>query len=817
MSYIANRYNYCSPLSSAPGLFNEDNAVQNLRYFNLADNVLDGSCVLMGGNVGLWDSITSDADGNLSSPYIITVTEPMTVNAFRLISNSYCFPVAFTVEFYNEGSLIYSIDETANTAYEYVYYMPATLQATSYVISITKLSRGNSVACVYNTYNPGYVKRSDEAVLVCQEACNGSALMVFTGSDNLRVGCKDTTHIINHSFHTDSLVYEALDTSSPINVHTRMKDPSRRVYGKVYVTYTDPMLSSETTVDTSDTAYNSSSEQVIDGNAVALDKVFKLYENNLTGEYIPIAAEDQVGWTSAQVSGPDGMFSEPYPYVRINFASRPITNLTITFGSDAHPVDFAVDFLTVDGTSVTKTFSDYDSSVVTITDKVADVVAITLTVHKVSKEGYPVTVLEMPLMSTIAYEEGSANKLMSIDLLEELTYEDDIEALGGVSANETTIVFDNSDRAFFFNNKDSLVASQLKRNRKIVPWLGVKVLPDEIEWYSLGTYWTYKWSVPVNGLTATAVAFDTLGLLDTTDYTDHYVLVDKSLGELIEYVLTDAKKTFAFIEYRIDPALYNITIPFAWFERGSHTAALRKISQCYPMHIYCDRDGNICAAPQRLDVGYHYDAWSDSTNVISKSYSSLYTTLPNIISVTAYSPVVTQQQLVTDNFVFNVGSVPTRTLNFSSPYVSDLVVEVDCDASVQYTYVAYSWGIEFIFTGYGNVRSITCSGNIVDISNSAVITRRDEDSIRLNGAVTRDISSDFIQTSDHAILLLDRLSSLSEDDKYDATVDYRGDISLTINDPILLYDGIAPNNRYIIKRHQLYWNGALSGSAELNT
>ena len=34
---------------------------------------------------------------------------------------------------------------------------------------------------------------------------------------------------------------------------------------------------------------------------------------------------------------------------------------------------------------------------------------------------------------------------------------------------------------------------------------------------------------------------------------------------------------------------------------------------------------------------------------------------------------------------------------------------------------------------------------------------------------------------------------------------------------VLISNGIAPDNRYNIKRHELHWNGALTGSAYLNT
>jgi hypothetical protein len=478
-----------------------------------------------------------------------------------------------------------------------------------------------------------------------------------------------------------------------------------------------------------------------------------------------------------------------------------------------------VEFIHDNDTSTFVPIVGNSSDSVLITEEPITAKAVIVYITKAAKPNLPVAILEVSILSTLLYKGyADASDIMSIDLLEELTYEDEVEALGGVSANEATVVLDNSSGAFYFNNDRSVVSKLLRRNRKIEPWLGVEIVPGVIEWYKQGTYWSYRWNVPVGNLTATVVGFDTIGLLGTTSYEAHYVYRDKSLGELVDIVLNDAKSHLYFLRWKVDPALYEVTVPYAWFGPDSHAAALRKISQAYPMHIYCDKDGVICAAPQKLHMDFYYDTWSDSTNVISKEYGSLYTTLPNIVNVTVHIPqLVENTNLVSDNLAFNVSTNPARKLNFNNPYISDIVVTVDKDASVNYTYTVYSWGIEFTFTGFGTVRSISCSGTSLDVSNTAVLTRRDDNSIKLNGAVTRDVNADFIQTSELAKLILDRIFSLSAADKYDATVTYRGDIALSINDPILLLDGIAPDNRYNIRRHQLFWNGALTGVADLNT
>ena len=74
MSYTANQYNHCTPLSSTAGLVAPDPVVVDKKYFTLHDNKLDGSYFPVSGDVGLWGAVVSDNDGTLSSPFVITVS-----------------------------------------------------------------------------------------------------------------------------------------------------------------------------------------------------------------------------------------------------------------------------------------------------------------------------------------------------------------------------------------------------------------------------------------------------------------------------------------------------------------------------------------------------------------------------------------------------------------------------------------------------------------------------------------------------------------------------------------------------------------------
>lgn len=846
MAYSANQYNYSTPLSSSTSFTDASTSVVDKKYFTLFDNVLDGSYYPISGDVGLWGNSLADSSGLLASPFVVTVEETIALGAVVINGSTYCYPVDLTITLYNGSTVLHSETFTGINTPSRVYVFSETYNVTKYTVSVSRISKPGAVAMLHRSYD-AFVVRGIDTLTLSQKAIRTAepqSTVPLTGRDAFAVKTsatkhitntvaaraerfapkltEDTSHIINTVSARDNLVLSFVDSGALRNIHSVMKDYSRRIYGKVYITYTDPMRSNETSVETSGTAYNSNAEQVLDGTKEVSNKYFTLYDNDLSGSYLVSSENSQVGWTSNVLSDANGSFVVP-PYLLVRFASRPITQLTL-YLDDSHGClieDFIVTFGHPDGTDTSHTITGNTATQVELVDSVLtkDAVYVKITVLKVSKPFYPATIVDLPVVSTVLYVGyKDTSDLVSIDLLEELTYEDDIEALGGVSANEVTVILDNTDRTFSITNKESPFARQLQRNRKIVPWLGAEIVRGEIEWYTLGTYWSYSWDVPYDSPVASVRAFDTIGLLGTSPFTDHQVLINTSLGSLIDYVMNDAKKTLDFLEWVVADELYDVIIPYAWFQPTNHAAALRRISLCYPMHIYCDRQGRVCAAPQRLRLDYHYDTWSNHTNVVSKTFSSLHTVVPNIVTVSVINPrVVDNEQLVSDSLVLAVNGTLEYTLNFSKPYLSNLQLTVDKDSTVSYTYKTYSWGVVFTFTGTGEVRSIVCAGTALDTSNKSTISRRDEASINSNGMVTRDVSADFIQTHSLATHIIDRLFELSDNDKYDVEVEYRGDIALSINDPIKLLDGISPDNRYNIKRHQLSWNGGLTGSAELNT
>jgi hypothetical protein len=633
-------------------------------------------------------------------------------------------------------------------------------------------------------------------------------------TDNATLRLNAARAKITNRFKRNNSIIVRLDGSSlPTNIHTVMKEATRTIYGKVLVTYMSPLVDEKLAITSNGIAYNSNVNQLYNASLDSSFIVTRLNNFKLDSSSYLMGDNTEVGWWSSFLSKTDGTFTTD-PTLHMAFIPRLVMSLSIVSSAvhDIILVDYTVQ-VTSNGVVLTYEVTantNFDNLIASV---IPEVSAIDVIVHKINKANTPANIVEITTASTVTYEHEN---LISIDLLEELSYNDEVESLGGISANDVHINIDNTDKQFYFNNSESLIAKQLKKNRRIIPYLGAEVVPGQIEWHKLGTYWSYSWDVPVGNLYARVVAFDTLGLLKTFDFYKHQVYINYSLGTLIEFVLMDAKLTYTLLEWIIDSSLYSVIIPYAWFERNNHMAALEKIAQCYRLNIYCDRDGKIVAVP-RYAIGSSYDEWSDSTNIINKSYPTLYTDVSNTINVYVTSIQVTNGPVLNFTSIIPIDGEYELTLASSYPIISNVSVTIGKDAGVSYSYEKYSWGVVFKFTGLGNVNSIMVSADYVLAKKDSIATSSNKELVQMDGVKVLTIDSPFIQTFDHALSLADSILQDAAVDIYDADVEYRGDISLTVNDPIILNNGIAPTKNYFIKRHELLWDGSLNGRAKINT
>lgn len=606
-------------------------------------------------------------------------------------------------------------------------------------------------------------------------------------------------------------VLKIATASFGLNVSNLMKATERRIHGRVEVTYANAVK--DTAITINDGAYSSSGENLTNQSVLSSVKFFRLYDNKLDGSYVVAGSGSEVGWWPKGM--PNGNTYNSGTTLRVSFTQRNLYGFSTSFDELDYLVDFSIRFIGNSNSTIrTLNVEDNESSTYKIDDVIENVTGIEIQFNSTSRPNRPAILLELGIVSSITYEDSN---LINLSLLEELSYEDSLEKLGGVSANELTVNFNNEDKSFYFNNPESRIAGYIKKNRKVRAWLGVDVPDsDSTIWSPIGTFWTYSWDVPVGSLIAKMTAFDTIGLLGTQTYYDHQVYRNMSMGALVDTVLTSAKSSFSFLQWRVDAELYDIIIPVAWFEYASYAAALNRIASCDLVNIYCARDGSIVASKRLSGVQSPDDVWSDATNIVSKNYPTLYTTPANYLDVYVTDVNSIEHEILrVEGVAHSVTAGDVRSFNFSGPVESVSTLSVDSSAS--YEYEAYSWGIRLTFTSTGILRSIVATGEALEVKAVTSVHLQDAASIDDNGIVPCEIRSDFIQTTEHASRLANYLYGRAVDSIYDVEVDYRGDIALTLNNKISLPEGIAPNNLYFIKRHELHWNGALNGSARLNT
>jgi hypothetical protein len=606
-------------------------------------------------------------------------------------------------------------------------------------------------------------------------------------------------------------VLKIATASFGLGVSSLMKQHDRRIHGRVEVTYANAIKDSVVTVN--EGAHGSSGDNLTNGEILKASNFFKLYDNKLDGSYVVAGPSSETGWWPRGMPNEFGAYA-PYKTLSITFSRRNLHGFRVVCDTLDYIKDCDITFTSASGSTTVVQIRNAASAIIDTTTLYRDVVKVDIDILSSSRPYRPAVILEANITSAIVYEDSA---LIDVSLLEELTYEDALEKLGGVSANELTVNFSNEDNTFYFNNPESRIAGYIKKNRKVRAWLGVQI-PDgeDIIWSPLGTFWTHSWDVPVGSLVAKMTAFDTIGLLSTQPYYNHHVYRDVSVGTLIDIVLSSAKESLTFLQWRVDAALYDIVIPVAWFEYGSYTMALNRIASCDFVNIYCARDGSIVASRRLSGVQSPDDVWTDSTNVVDKSYPTLYTAPANYIDVHITRVTASEQEIFKlegVSYAVNAGEV--RVFNFSKP--AERLSSVTIDTTAAYTYEWFSWGMRVTFATAGVLAGATIVGTALDVGDVSQVHVQEDESVEENGVIPCEIKSDFIQTAEHASRIASYLYSKVPSSIYEVDVTYRGDIALTLNNKISLPEGIAPDNLYFIKRHELNWNGSLSGSARLTT
>jgi len=638
-----------------------------------------------------------------------------------------------------------------------------------------------------------------------------------TSEDILALNSVIENDLLTASFSvSDEQIIAVSEVTKITNIHTIMNETLRQTYAKVEITYTDPFVDNTINITASDAAYNTDASQLADSKETPEYKWFSLLDNKLDGTFHPISSRYSVGWWSSVLSDTNGDFIVPQ-VIQVTFAPRAIYFLQVIGDSllNSYPVDFTIQCYdsndivihteTVTGNTNVKWLKTIDT--------LLNVTKLVLTITKINNSN---NTLKLTEFFTAIVETYYNDRIIDINLLEELEPQSGTISLGSVSSNEIDISLNNADGYFNLGDEASPRYGLIKRNRKVRAWLGAEIIENEIEWHPLGTFWAIGWDIPDGTLEAIVTARDRLEVLRLSDFNISEVYENNTLYELFELVLVDAG--LVPTEYIIDSSLQSIVIPYAWFNRMSHRDAIKRLAGCAYISVWCDRDGvinvskiNTAATPTII--------LDNNTNIYSKSYPISASEITNYVEVATNTLVVQEVQQVlkvTDPLVIDVGATEEYTFTFNSipvKNVSNLVLTGATGLDIVYN--AYAWGIELVLSNNTaspiTITEISVDGQPITSNNQSFVYSKDADQIRDNGIIRTSITHDFIQTRSYATQLSNTLLSAYLNSIRNVDVYSRGDIALLIGQVIeVIDDKMNTDYKYITQRQNLKWNGSLS-------
>jgi len=119
----------------------------------------------------------------------------------------------------------------------------------------------------------------------------------------------------------------------------------------------------------------------------------------------------------------------------------------------------------------------------------------------------------------------SGKDLFALTLLAQKDIYSGLLSAGNLSANSLEIVFNNISRIFDPANQISPLQGLLKPNRKLEPFIGIDLGGGNIEWISLGIFWSGEWTSPEEKIRTFVSGADRLEMLDRSLFERGRVLI----------------------------------------------------------------------------------------------------------------------------------------------------------------------------------------------------------------------------------------------------------------------------------------------------
>jgi hypothetical protein len=579
-------------------------------------------------------------------------------------------------------------------------------------------------------------------------------------------------------------------------------DNPRKVYGKVEIVYADEELSRDIKVSVSGNSTISHPTEVYHLPSEPTVKACTMDGNStMDGSFQMMGDELIVGWWSDKCADSNGIYANK-PYIELDFMMRPIIYWRVIgdIKLNQYPVDFTLSYIR-NGTIVkTDTITGNTNIEVVVNPKIADITAVRLTIDKWST---PNAVAKILRCFEKVYEIYEGDALEYFEVGEELCSS---EGNYNINSDTMTVSIYNEDRKF----DKGYLRTLMLLDRKLYPYIGIEK-DGEIEYKSLGVFYSDEWDIPQDSQWVKCSATDRLMRLQIKTYVGYPLVENVSLYEIAEDILI--KMGLSSDEYVITDRLKDFKVDMALLVKTTGWDALQEIANAGLCKVYVDRQNRIIIRceddiPQNSAIGIN------PGNMFSYKSNITLTDFSNSVSVDYCEVTIDDDLIDVAETEIELGANETKTISID--YTSEVAyptITID-NTAVQIT--SFESGVNSCTcvvkntTGETQTGTITITGNAIDID-TRTVTVRDEESIELYGIVeythpTSELVQSYTQAEYMAKLLLSRMKA----GEGTVTAEWRGDPALEVGLSFDCTDRFGDKESLLCEYNQFSFDGGLT-------
>lgn len=584
-------------------------------------------------------------------------------------------------------------------------------------------------------------------------------------------------------------------------------DAVRRVKGKVHVVYSDAEISKDIEITTNDDSAISHKEEVIlqydtpEIKACTMDGLA-----TMDGTYQMQDFELVQGWWSNTLSGQNGEFIEPYPWLKAEFVPRPIISWIISGDNKLgqYPVDYDLIIYNQADAELARIEIRNNTEMIkeiVLVNPVAQATKIQMILKKWSHGRTKAKILNFFNVVEEIYE---GLDLKEFEVLEEIGTGAEIKF--GIKSGTTSITILNTDRKFDRGYLKDLAVL----DRKVIPYIGIED-NGKVSYTRLGTFYSDEWDVPQNSQWVKAKCVDKLMRLQDKTYNGYPLTENATLYEMAVDVLESVGYTKEL--YSIDKELKDMVVPKAFLEKQSVWEALESIAIAGMSNIYIARDDTLVI--EKEDAVYDIGEYEIKPNrLFDYRRNSKLTNFANLVEVKYTDVQIDEAESDAYEGIHVIDANGELAISVEySINIADAVLDISPSVGIEI--VSFSSGINAgAFVLKNNkadlvVLNIKIKGRRVRLSKQTV-TIKDEESIRKYGVQDYKCGeSELIQTYEQAEFIgeyvLERLKVMNTS----LVIKWRGDPLLETNNIFTCQDRFGDTAKYINKYNRYLYDGGL--------